>query len=322
MSNEQMPNETQAPVSQGDAATTPIDLASAFRALNQVNREATSMDMGAGQEGKAGEPAGDEGVPVGGQQVPADESDEAAGFASESGNSGNTGGLADGIEAIDFNAYKQDMLRNIQRNAATQVRREFEEGNIGYYSAAELTVRDENTGQVRFRNPDVQDERDPNYYFKSRAEMQQFIQAWNQGVDFEYRKAVNQKQRELMQQEAPRAALIDFIPKFQAMDPATQAVFDALLEGHEVRDTNGKTVGFNVNLDAAAAQAARIAKNFGGGQSVQQPDMQGEGKATVPAASGPAMDLKTGNGKSDDEREPTNIGEALKMFDKKNKGGK
>lgn len=215
------------------------------------------------------------------------------------------------------------MLRDIQRNAQYQVRKEFDDQNIGYYSAAELTVRDEQTGQVRFRNPDVQDERDPNYYFKSRTEMQNFIDAWNRGVDFEYRKAVNEKQRMLLQQEAPRAALIDFIPKFQAMDPATQAVFDALLEGHEVTDANGKTVGFKVNLDAVAAQAARIAKSFGGGvQNVQQPAQQDSGTNPVPVAAGPAMDIKAGNGQSEDEKEPTNIGEALKMFDKKNRGGK
>lgn len=199
------------------------------------------------------------------------------------------------------------------------MRKEFADQNIGYYSAAELTVRDEQTGQVRFRNPDVQDERDPNYYFKSRADLQQFIQAWNQGVDFEFRKAVNEKQQELMRQEAPKAALIDFYPKWQAMDPATQKVFDALLEGHEIRDASGKEIGFNVNLHAVAAQAERIAKSFGGNQPAQQPAGVG---APVPSASEPALDAKTGNGQAKEEKEPTSIGEALKMLDKKSRGGK
>jgi len=319
MPNENKPDETQGMPAQPDAATTPIDLASAFKMLNQANRETASMDMGAGQESEAGEPGGDEGISDEGEQVPTDESIQAADAASEPGDDGDDGGSSDGIEAIDFNAYKQEMLRDIQRNAATSVRREFEQQNIGYYSAAELTVRDEQTGQVRFRNPDVQDERDPNYYFKSRAEMQQFIQAWNQGVDYEYRKAVNEKQRELLVQETPRAQLIDFIPKFQAMDSATQKVFDALLEGHEVNDASGKPIGFNVNLDAVAAQAARIAKSFSGGsQNTKQANKQSSASET-PAASSPALDMHTGNGEATDEKEPKNIGEALAMFDKKNK---
>jgi len=323
MPNENNPVENQALPPMPDAATTPIDMASAFKILNQANREAANagMEQQQGSESAEGGPGDGAGEP----QVQDDNGIDAGSVGSVgSGDGASDDGSPDGIEAIDFNAYKQDLLRNIQRNAANQVRREFEEQNIGYYSPAELTVRDEQTGQVRFRNPDVQDERDPNYYFKSRYELQQYCDAWNKGVDFEYRKAVNEKQRMLLQQEAPRAALIDFIPKFQAMDPATQAVFDALLEGHEVTDANGKTVGFKVNLDAVAAQAARIAKSFGGGvQNVQQqPAQQDSGGNPVPAASGPAMDIKAGNGQSEDEKEPTNIGEALKMFDKKNRGGK
>ena len=311
-------NETMDPIPQSDAATTPIDLAQAFKMLNQANREAAEADVD-GREDQAGSEPVD--VPGSGEAVAGMEAD-AAGYSGEQADDGNDGGSADGIEAIDFNAYKQQILRDIQRNAADQVRKEFNDQNIGYYSAAELTVRDEQTGQVRFRNPDVQDERNPDYYFKSRAEMQQFIQAWNQGVDFEFRKAVNEKQRNLMTQEAPRAALIDFIPRWQAMDPVTQNVFDSLLEGHEVTDSTGKTVGFNVNLAAVAAQAEKIAKNFGGSQVAQQQGNANAGGATAPAASGPAMDLKTGNGQASDEKEPTSIGEALKMLDKKNKGGK
>ena len=317
MPNENKPDENQNIPAQPDAATTPIDLASAFKMLNQANREATQGNLDNEQSEDL-----DESQIIGGQGN--EVSDATEGNAVESSgspdNGGSDDGLADSIQAIDFNAYKQDLLRNIQRNAASQVRKEFNDQNIGYYSAAELTVRDEQTGQVRFRNPDVQDERDPNYYFKSRSEMQQFIQAWNQGVDFEYRKAVNEKQQELLRQEAPRAALVDFIPKFQAMDSTTQNVFDALLEGHEITDSRGKVVGFNVNLDSVAAQAARIAKSFGGGaQTIRQ---TGEQAPATQVSSEPALDAKTGNGQSDDEAEPTNIGEALKMLDKKNRKGK
>ena len=322
MSNEQTPMEDQNQVAQADAATTPIDLASAFKMLNQANREAAQEPMA------TGEPDPETGRNVDGtgireQDKAAADSNDSGSVAIGSGESdslGDDGGSTDSIEAIDFNAYKQDLLRNIQRNAASEVRKEFNEQNIGYYSAAELTVRDEQTGQVRFRNPDIQDERDPNYYFKSRSEMQQFIQAWNQVVDFEFRKAVNEKQRDLMNQAAPTARLMDFYPKWQAMDDDTKAIFDELLEGREIRDANGKEIGYNVNLDAVAAQAAKIAKRF---QSQHQQTQQSEVQASASQGSnGPALDMKTGNGSSQDEKEPTSIGEALKMLDKKNKGGK
>lgn len=301
-----------------DAATTPIDLASAFKALNKANREAAEepVEMAGGNEDVPDDTG-----------VQAETGDDGSGMPVQPSDDGGDGEPDDGssgfVEAIDFNAFKQDLLRNVQRNAAAQVRKEFDDQNIGYYSAAELTVRDEQTGQVRFRNPDVQDERNPDYYFKSRADMMSFIQAWNQGVDFEYRKAVNEKQQQLLMYEAPKARLVDFMPKWQAMDDVTKQVFDSLLEGHEVRDASGKEIGFNVNLDAVAAQAAKIARSFGGGVQVAQEQAgQDSGKAAAPTAGGPAMDMRTGNGKSADEKEPKTIGEALAMLDKKNKGGK
>lgn len=310
--------EGQAAPAFADAATTPIDLASAFKALNKANREAAQepVEMAGGNEDVSDDTG-----------VQAEAGDDEGGMPAQPSDDGGDGEPADGssdfVEAIDFNAFKQDLLRNVQRNAAAQVRKEFDDQNIGYYSAAELTVRDEQTGQVRFRNPDVQDERSPDYYFKSRADMMSFIQAWNQGVDFEYRKAVNEKQQQLLMYEAPKARLVDFMPKWQAMDDVTKQVFDSLLEGHEVRDASGKEIGFNVNLDAVAAQAAKIARSFGGGVQVAQ-DQAGQdaGQAAAPAAGGPAMDMRTGNGKAPDEKEPKTIGEALAMLDKKNKGGK
>lgn len=314
-------NENMAPMAQGDPATEPIDLASAFKMLNQANREAAQANMADTRSGSDEDNAiRAEGTESTLGQEGENNSEDASQSTIEPGYSGDDGGSSDGIEAIDFNAYKQQMLRDIQSNAASQVRKEFNDQNIGYYSVAELTIRDENTGQVRFRNPDVQDERDPNYYFKSRAEMQQFVEAWNKGVDFEFRKAVNEKQRELMGQAAPTARLVDFLPKWQAMDDITRGIFDDLLEGHEIRDANGKEIGFNVDLNAVAAQAARIAKRY---SNVSQAQEQGAQSATEPQKNTePALDMKTGHGKSEDEKEPTNIGEALKMFDKKNKGGK
>jgi len=307
--------ENTAPITQGDAATEPIDLAQAFKVLNQINREAAQEPV----ETREPEEHGADDIEEG--------SDSSEGEGSivtepESGDGTGDDGSSIGIDAIDFNAQKQELLRGAQQRALQQVRKEFASDNIGYYSAAELTVQDEQTGQIRFRNPDVQDERDPNYYFKSRAEMQQFIQAWNQGVDFEFRKAVNEKAREYVTELQPTARMIDFLPTWNAMDDATKAIFDDLLEGHEVRDANGKEIGFNVNLFAVAQQAERIAKRFNSNTTVVQQQQDNQAPKSKQQSSGPALDMPTGNGKSEDEKEPTNIGEALKMWDKKNKKGK
>lgn len=312
-------NQTQASIPQDDAATTPIDLASAFKILNQANREAAQESVDPGQDDNGNLEMGS-GEHDGGEpdESGSDESTGSIDAGSESDDGGSyVGGSSDGIQAIDFNAYKQQMLKDIQNDALSQTRKLFNEENIGYYSISELQVKDEQTGKVHYRNPDVQDERDPDYYFRSRTDAQNFCDSWNKGVDFEFRKAVNEKQQELLGQAAPTARLIDFLPKWQAMDNSARAIFDALLEGHEVRDSRGKEIGFNVDLNAVAAQAEKIAKQFNSApaQSEQQQQQQ-----QAKQADGPALDMKTGNGVSSDDVEPKNIGEALKMFDKKNRG--
>lgn len=319
MSNENN-SENQAVPVQPDAATTPIDLAAAFKMLNQANRETAEEHVEDGADTGTDEEVGSDGSGVlsdSESETSGDVGENAVDAGDNSGVYADDGGSTSSIEAIDFNAYKQDLLREVQNNAIQQVRQEFAEQNIGYYSAGELTVRDEQTGRVMFRNPDVQDERDPNYYFSSRTEMQQFVDAWNRSIDSEFRRAVNEKQQELYAYAAPKARLADFLPRWNKMDKNTKAVFDELLEGHEIRDASGKEIGFNVDLDSVANQAEKIAKRFSS-SSPQSKDS--DNSQQKQASDGPALNMPSGNGESEFEGEPKNIGEALKMYDKKNRG--
>ena len=297
------------PIAQEDAATTPIDLAQAFKMLNEADRAAAESNV---DDGAATEPAGEE------QPEQGEDTVSAVADGQLQGTDGSDGGYANNIDAIDFDAFRQNALKEIQQRAIADVRKEFDDQNIGYYYATELTVRDERTGQIRFRNPDVSDPNDPNYYFKSRTEMQQFCDSWNRGIDSEFRKAVNAKQQELIQEEAPKVRLASFIPKWNSMDQLSRNVLDELLEGHEIRNNAGQVIGFNVDLDSYGARAVKIAKTFG----AQAPAQQAPEVAQQSVSSGPALDIKTGNGKSNDPVEPKTIGEALKMVDAQNKGGK
>ena len=197
-----------------------------------------------------------------------------------------------------------------------QVRREYKEQNIGYYSIDELYRKDENTGRVSFVNPDDPD--GPG--FSSRSECQQWINAWNQAVDNKFRQDVNAKQQELIVQELPKVRVMDFYPTYMAMDKTTQSIFDQLVDQYALKDANGETYGYNVDLNAVGKQAAGIAKMFqqqGQGQQQQQqaePAAQQQTGGTMPA-----MDMKTGNGKSLDDEEPTTIQEAMRIYNKKNR---
>ena len=299
-----------------DAATEPIDLAQAFKMLNQAERAASEEPVAEAEAGRGDEP-GDEPGEDAGAGSQGESADGGVQAPAEPGGGAALGGSATGINAVDFNARKQSILQDIQRRSASDVRDEFKQQGIDYYSINELTVRDERSGQIRFRNPDVakDDERNPDYYFKSRAEAMAFIDAWNKGVDNEFRKAVNQKQKQLVEEQSPAIRLIDFAPTYFSMSEVERNVFEQLVAPFSVKDGKGDEIGYSCDLYQMGEQAKAIAKQFA---------PQAPAAGQVPAAgkqesSGPAMDMKTGTGKASDDEEPKTLGEALKMFDKKNR---
>lgn len=316
--------QAQAMAPEAPAKMEPVDMAQAFKMLNEAERrsaeEPVAPQVPVQQPGSADEPGG---IEVGGG---GDEPDVGGVPAPvDAGGSGDVGGPAVGIEAIDFDARKQAILKDIQQQAQKLVRDEFREGNIGYYSLNELRVQDESSGQVRFRNPDVDknDTRNPDYWFKSRPDAMAFVESWNKGVDEEWRKAVNRKQIELLNDVAPRIRVLDFAKAYNAMDDLTRNVFDTLVAPYEVTDKAGKPIGYNVDLNSMAAQARSIVTAIRKEQQASQQPQQQPQQARQPQAkqqgSAPAVDMKSGNGRSADYKEPTTIGEALKIVDQRNR---
>lgn len=308
MSNGQVQN----PISFGDPATEPVDLAQAFKMYNQANRPAAGSDVEDDESDGVGNGTGEPGVPsVDTGEGPDEEppAGDAADPADDGGSGEGAGGSANVIEPVDFDARRQEILRNIQGQALQQVRQDFSKNGITPCTIEELYQRDEQTGRVTFKNPD-----DPDRDFASRAEAQQWVDAFNKQVEMRFRQEVNKKQQELVTASAPQLRLIAFAPKFESMSKAAQDILDDLIEPYAVKDNAGNVVGFNVNLEAVAAQAEKIAKRFPGepaantSEDPQEPAQQ---------ANRPAMNMPTGNGKAPEEEEPKSIGEALKMYDRK-----
>lgn len=305
-----MGEQDNKPISFGDPATEPVDLAQAFKLLNQNDREAAPESMVQAEPAESAEPADDVGsIESPGGEMPGASEPQSASAGYDG--SATAGGSSDGIEAIDFDSRRQDILRGIQQQALSDVRQEFKKNGIEYVEIEQLYQRDENTGRVTFKNPD-----DPRNPFSSRSEAQAWVEAFNKQIDTRFRQEVNKKQQQLVGDSAPTLRLISFAPKYQALSQTEREIMDDLLEGHGVRNRQGQVVGYNVDLDAVAAQAKRIAKRMKPQQPEAQPVQQQQ-------ASGPAMDMPTGTGTANDAKEPKTLGEALKMFDaqKNNKKG-
>ena len=303
-------------------APEPESLADAFAQLRQANNAAAQAGVEAAASLEPQAPAGagssapavdDMAEPMGGV------GDEAA-AAPVPDNSGDQdmGGGAANYSSVDYAPAKEQILNGIQQQARGNVLRRFNENGVRLWKIDDIYERNEETGYVTYRNPERPDEP-----FPSRKEARGFIDSINKDIRDRMQYEINQETIKLTRQAAPTLAMIDFAPTYQKLNDAEREVFDYLIAPYAVTNEAGQTIGFNVNLDAVAAQAAKIARSFGGGVQVAQDQAgQDSGKAAAPAAGGPAMDMRTGNGKAADEKEPKTIGEALAMLDKKNKGGK
>lgn len=292
----------------GDPATEPIDLAQAFKMFNQANREASEPQMAAGE---ADEPtvsgAGTEGAI--GEDKRDNQVDAAASSGELDAGDQDLGGSSDVVEAIDFDARRQDILRGIQRQALDLVRQDFNAQKINTCSIEDLYQRDEQNGRVTFKNPD-----DPTRDFASRAEAQQWVDAFNKQIQSRFRQEVNRKQQQLMAENAPTLRLISFIPKYEAMSPIEKGILDDLIDSYGVTNNRGEIIGYKCDLDAMAAQAKKIAQRIQPQvYQSQEAAKAGNGKEQVTE---PALDMPTGAGKAAEKEEPKSIGEALKMYDK------
>lgn len=308
-----------------DPATTPVDLASAFKMYNEANKPSPGPDVaddGDGGEGQETGPIESDEPVEGGSDTPVYDGADASAVGADTSVDTGSGGSSDVIEPVALDARRKEILTNIQQQAIREVRKDFSDNKVVPCSIEDLYQRDENTGMVTFKNPD-----NPNMDFNSRAEAQQWVDAFNKQIEMRFRQDVNKKQQELVSQSAPMLRLLEFAQRFESLDENTKFVLDDLIEPYAVKDGSGNVIGYNCDLNAMANQAQKISKRF----AVPAADKgQAEAEQKQPG-SRPAMNMPTGNSDNSSEAEPKTVGEALKLYDKqqrekaakaKKKGGK
>lgn len=191
--------------------------------------------------------------------------------------------------------------------AQDSISKRFAEQGARLMNMGDLYVRHED-GSVEFRNPDA-----PNRPFASRMEAQQYIDTINGQLQQEFQRQYNDEYQRMLKEAEPTFKLIQFAPKYEAMDETTRQIMDELIDPYAILDSNGEPVGFNCNLDQMHAQAVKLAKRFGGGKQAQEQGQQ-QAAPEKPKATQPAMDLPSSNGNGQGDAEPKSVAEAMKMI--------
>ena len=282
-----------------ETTPTPTNLAEAYAALRANKPNNDSSNNQEGEAGESGESDGESG-----------EGDE----ESDDGAAGDeyvdySGGYADDIEGIDSNAYNKAIIQQTRQLAAQAAAKEFKEKNYRKITVMDLRTQDDR-GNVSYNDPDH-----PNRSFNSRYEAQQWVDSFNQQVDYDFKQVSSKYEKQYAEKVRPTIEMMNFIPTYNKMDANTREMFDTIIEGNEIV-ANGQIVGYRCNLQAAAKQAQKAASRFVSGNTILR-------AAQAKKVSRPSTDMKShgsSSGKVGDH-EPKTIEEALKLYNKQ-KGNK
>lgn len=276
----------------------PEDLAAAFKrvqGMDKENPEDSVDDRGEDSEGDSDDQDGEEN--------PED----------EDGDVDDDRGSSALPREVDYAAVKRGLIENLNKSAVAKAAKEFRDAKIREFQMNDLYERTSD-GRVIYHNPD-----DPNRPFSSRMEAQSWIDSFNGQVRNELKRRALEIRNEDAGSILPSLRLMDFAPSYDAMDDAVREMFDDLIEGYEVLDSNGNVVGYNCDLDKMASKAERLASSF----SKAKPSKR-RTKATKPTNEGtrqPSLDMKShgsgGNGKM--KREPQTLEEAMLRLRQQNK---
>lgn len=276
----------------------PEDLAAAFKrvqGMDKENPEDSVDDRGEDSEGDSDDQEGEE-----------NPEDEDGDVDDDRGSSALPG-------EVDYAAVKRGLIENLNKSAIAKAAKEFRDAKIREFQMNDLYERTSD-GRVIYHNPD-----DPNRPFSSRMEAQSWIDSFNGQVRNELKRRALEIRNEDAGSILPSLRLMDFAPSYDAMDDAVREMFDDLIEGYEVLDSNGNVVGYNCDLDKMASKAERLASRL----SKPKPSKR-RTKATKTVNEGtrqPSLDMKShgsgGNGKM--KREPQTLEEAMLRLRQQNK---
>jgi len=162
---------------------------------------------------------------------------------------------------------------------------------------------DEN-GVPTFYNPDTGR---PFTGDNPRAQAKQWVDGYNEELRDTFNRLAEQRQAEIETEMAPVVELLRFTPTYEKLDPVRQQLFDALIEGYEVYDSDGDHIGYSVDLNRALEQVNRQVASLQASRAAA---------AAAPAPSkeptGPAIDMPTsGGGNAGGSKEFKSLAEAM-----------
>lgn len=297
--------------------------AAAFAALEQNDEESPAATADMGNTDDSGAAADTEGT--GGQELPdKDETIDGAEAEGDAGGLGADAGEPDlengtafsgmlGVTEESIQQFEQDLDTQIRDRSINDIAKEFikrgvrnKNGKLGAsIDDPDVCKRDEDN-VPHFFNPETgQEFRGDN----PRRQAQEWVDDYNKELARVFNDACEQYEKHLKEESAPQLAVMKFAPKYEKLDDIRRGMFDNVIEDYEIKDNQGKVVGYSCDLDKALALVDRqisMIQSYAKQRQQAQPEQ----------ASAPALDMKTSSGAvpSGEQEAPTSLAEAMERL--------
>lgn len=248
------------------------------------------------------------------------------GDTSEDGllDSGNEGSFD-----VDVEEVRQLVVQELEEQAINTVAQDFirrgarhTNGRLGAsINDPDIMKRDED-GVPHFYNPETGRE------FNGDNPRRQALE-WCDDYNRELANLFNQECQRVVNENIgnteAQLQVLEFGKTYDALDPIRQQMLDSMLEDYEIKDSNGRAIGYSIDPNKALQAVNRQV------QKIQEYSKAQGVSAPVPKTNdGPALDMKNSansGGKSEADFKPKNLAEAMEYLQKQemeklNKKGK
>lgn len=166
-------------------------------------------------------------------------------------------------------------------------------GRLGATIGDKDICRRDEDGVPHFYNPETGREFTGD---NPRLQAQQWVDSYNKELADNFNQTCAEYSQQLMDREGGRLAIIEFAPKYKALDEVRRSMLDSILEDYEVLDDSGEVVSYSIDLDKALSAVNRqvqVIQSRFAGQAKQAPEAK-------PEPTGPALDMPSTSGHADD----------------------
>lgn len=229
---------------------------------------------------------------------------------------GSSTGSLFGISGVDVDQYREKLDKDIRDKAIKEIAAEFikrgvrnSDGIIGATLDDKDICKVDEDGVRHFFNPETGKEF---YSSNPRREAQDWVDDYNRDIARLFNKACAQYEQHLKEEAEPGIKVMEFAPKYNKLDAIRKGMFDNVIQDYEIKDTEGKVIGYSCDLDKALALVERqitMIQSYAKQHKSSQPQVQQQ-------QPGPALDMKTSSGamQGGEQKEVQSLAEAMERL--------